>query len=117
MTATEVTDELRRTTGTPWKDESDGPRRAPLWRRLDELEAQGRLPPNSAPTAVPPPAEGHHAQCAKPPDLQALVARFGTYSEITKEAWAEFDRAMETYHIERRARLAAERMAGWTSKK
>jgi len=31
------------------------------------------------------------------PDLQELVARFGTYNKITAEAWAGFDREMETY--------------------
>jgi hypothetical protein len=36
------------------------------------------------------------------PDLQKLVERFGTYSQITPEAWGEFDRAMEQWQERRR---------------
>jgi len=33
----------------------------------------------------------------KPPDLQALVLKFGTYDQITAEAWREYDAAMAAY--------------------
>lgn len=32
-----------------------------------------------------------------PPDLQALVLRFGTYDQITAEAWRQYDAAMAEY--------------------
>jgi hypothetical protein len=37
-----------------------------------------------------------------PPDLQVLVAEHGSYDKITPEAWAEFDRAMATWQVQRR---------------
>jgi hypothetical protein len=40
-----------------------------------------------------------------PPDLQALVGRFGTYDKITSEAWAEWDRLNADYQQRRRDRL------------
>jgi len=40
-----------------------------------------------------------------PPDLRELVARFGGYSKITLEAWAEWDRANEEWQQRRRRRL------------
>jgi hypothetical protein len=39
-----------------------------------------------------------------PPDLQALVRRFGDYSAITPEAWAEHEAAMEAWQARRLAR-------------
>ena len=39
----------------------------------------------------------------KPPDLQALVARFGTYDRITPEAWAAFDAQRAEWHASVRA--------------
>jgi hypothetical protein len=38
----------------------------------------------------------------QPPDLQELVRRFGTYDQITPEAWAAFDAEMANW----KARLA-----------
>jgi len=38
------------------------------------------------------------------PDLQDLVERFGGYSNITAEAWAEYDRAMADWQERRRRR-------------
>lgn len=40
----------------------------------------------------------------KPPDLQALVLKFGTYDRITEEAWREFDAAMAEYQARIRRR-------------
>lgn len=40
-----------------------------------------------------------------PPNLQELVARFGTYSAITPDAWAEFDAAREDWEYRRKNRL------------
>ena len=40
-----------------------------------------------------------------PPDLQELVRRFGTYSAITPEAWAEYDAELADWDSRRRARL------------
>lgn len=33
----------------------------------------------------------------KPPDMQALVDRFGTYPAITPEAWAEYRSTLEAW--------------------
>jgi hypothetical protein len=38
-----------------------------------------------------------------PPDLQALVRKFGTYSAITLEAWAQYDRELEAWKTDLRA--------------
>jgi hypothetical protein len=38
----------------------------------------------------------------KAPDLQELVQRFGTYSNITPEAWEQYDRQMAEWHHARR---------------
>jgi hypothetical protein len=73
MSVTEVQAELRATTGKPWQSDADGPRRQVLWKRLDKLVAEGRLKPEPAPTAPPGAMEGR----PKPPELQALVTRFG----------------------------------------
>jgi hypothetical protein len=40
-----------------------------------------------------------------PPDLQALVREFGTYSEITPEAWRRWDEENRRYQIARRLRI------------
>jgi len=40
-----------------------------------------------------------------PPDLQALVAKHGSYSQVPKEAWADFDQRMEEWQTRRRNRL------------
>src|SRR5262245_6474885 len=37
-----------------------------------------------------------------PPDLQALVGEHGGYDQITAEAWAEYDAAIETWQAQRR---------------
>jgi hypothetical protein len=39
-----------------------------------------------------------------PPDLQELVKRFGGYSNITPQAWAENDAAMLRWQERRRLR-------------
>jgi len=39
------------------------------------------------------------------PSLQELVAKWGTYSNIPAEAWAEFDAARETWEAARKSRL------------
>jgi hypothetical protein len=36
------------------------------------------------------------------PSLQALVERYGSYAEIPREAWAEYDATMALWHIDRR---------------
>jgi hypothetical protein len=36
------------------------------------------------------------------PDLDALVATFGSYSEISPEAWAAWDEAIEAWQLARR---------------
>jgi hypothetical protein len=106
MSAAEIQAELRHR-------ESDGVRRQALWQRLDILAAEGRLDPKPEPTV--PPAEGRRALRA--PDLQELVRKRGGYHLITSEDWRAHDQAMETYRADYRARIAAERRAGWTSKK
>jgi hypothetical protein len=48
----------------------------------------------------------------RPPDLQELVARFGGYSKITAEGWAEYDTAMAEWQLKRReALILSERRA------
>jgi hypothetical protein len=49
-----------------------------------------------------------------PPDLQALVAKFGGYNKITPEAWAEWDRRNAEYQQRRRERIRKEQMARGT---
>jgi hypothetical protein len=44
-----------------------------------------------------------------PPDLQELVQRYGTYSAIPPEAWAEWDRAYDEYRAAMRAGELSER--------
>lgn len=41
----------------------------------------------------------------KRPDLQELVAQHGTYSQITPEAWIEWDRAIKEWETRRRDKL------------
>lgn len=40
-----------------------------------------------------------------PPDLQALVREFGTYSAITPDAWRRWDEENARYQIARRLRI------------
>ena len=47
-----------------------------------------------------------------PPDLQALVVRFGTYDKITPEAWAGHDAALAEFRL--RVRLGIGRGCGPT---
>jgi hypothetical protein len=42
------------------------------------------------------------------PDLQELVRKHGGYSNIPAEAWAEHDRAVETWQRRRRERYGEE---------
>jgi hypothetical protein len=91
----EVQAELRAVSGKPWADElaeldADGARRQTLWRRLDQLVADGAV--SESPPAPASPPENK----ARPPDLQELVARFGGYNKITPEAWAEYARRSES---------------------
>jgi hypothetical protein len=52
-----------------------------------------------SPTADPP----------RPPDLQQLVARFGSYQNVTPAAWAEWGAQNASYQSERRRRVVEER--------
>ena len=45
-----------------------------------------------------------------PPDLQALIKQYGSFSAITPEAWKRYDDAMLAWKISYRARGA------WISK-
>jgi hypothetical protein len=42
------------------------------------------------------------------PNLQQLVAKFGSYDKITPEAWAEWDRAVAQWQQHRRDTLREE---------
>jgi hypothetical protein len=39
-----------------------------------------------------------------PPDLQELVSRFGSYTDIPAASWKEFDRAMLEWDMRRKMR-------------
>jgi hypothetical protein len=39
-----------------------------------------------------------------PPDLHALIRQYGSYSAIPPAAWADYDRAMEQWKAELRAK-------------
>jgi hypothetical protein len=47
-----------------------------------------------------------------PPSLQELVRRFGAFSNITAEAWAEYDIAMAEWQHRRKTRLRANGATG-----
>jgi hypothetical protein len=98
MTLAEVQAELRALTGTPWSSTADGPRQQALWRRLDQLVAREEASASEGEgntftgesaftksNLLPSPA------ASGPPDLQALITRFGNYSNIPSGAWAEHD--------------------------
>jgi hypothetical protein len=85
MSLAEVQAELRRVTGLPWTDEADGARRQTLWRRLDQLVADGTVSTvETVPAAEgevksgPAPSDSSPSPASlKPPDLQELVDRAG----------------------------------------
>jgi hypothetical protein len=52
MTLAEVRAELKRVTGTPWASDADGARRQALWRRLDQLVADGTIAESATITAI-----------------------------------------------------------------
>jgi hypothetical protein len=60
MTLAEVRAELKRVTGTPWSTDADGARRQALWRRLDQLIAEGAVSGPETPPA---------ATKSNPPDI------------------------------------------------
>jgi hypothetical protein len=52
----------------------------------------------------------------RPPDLQSLVAEFGSYAAIPEWAWSDFDKAMGQWQRERREHTAGHVIDGRKAK-
>ena len=52
--------------------------------------------------AIEPLPSGPPRRTRRAPDLQELVNRFGTFNQITPEAWAQYDRQFEQWRAELR---------------